>query len=341
VSAAELDSSFRIENRIALSGSDERGQELMTMRAVALTQVPGALEVTEVDMPHPEAGELLVKVAASSVNGFDISTAAGYLQGMMEHRFPLIPGKDFAGTVEAVGEGVEGYAAGDAVFGAVAKLHLGTGSMAQYVSVPAAVGVAHLPEGVSVRDAGALGLAGTAAVDGLALLGPLEGKTVLISGATGGVGALAVQLATSQGARVIATARFGAESDFVSTLTGAEVHLVDYTQDLPVQVKELAPGGVDAVLHLAGDLVELTALVRDGGAVASALTAPEAPQGRTLRTAMIWSNPTEDTLSALASKVAAGALTVPVTSTYDLEQAAEAFAAFGAGTLGKIALTVA
>jgi NADPH:quinone reductase-like Zn-dependent oxidoreductase len=316
-------------------------EELMIMRAVALTQVPGALEVTEVDTPRPDAGELLVRVVASSVNGFDLGTAAGHLQGVMEHRFPLIPGKDFAGTVEALGEGVEGFTAGDAVFGVVTKAYLGTGSMAQYVTVPAAVGVARLPDGVSVRDAGALGLAGTAAVDGLAALGPIEGSTVLISGATGGVGALAVQLAAGRGPRVIATAKPGPEAEFVSGLTDAKVQLVDYAEDVTAQVRELAPDGVDAVLHLAGDLAELTALARDGGAVASALAVPEAPEDRKLQTSMIWSNPTVDTLSMLAGQVAAGALSVPVSSVFDLEQAAEAFAAFGAGTVGKIALTVA
>jgi ABC-2 type transport system permease protein len=142
---------------------------------------------------------------------------------MMEHRFPLIPGKDFAGTVEAVGAGVEGFTVGDAVFGVVTKAHLGTGSMAQYVAVPGAIGIAHRLDGVSLRDAGALGLAGTAAFDGLALLGPLEGATVLISGATGGVGAIAVQLAAARGARVIATAKPGSESGFVSALTAVSV----------------------------------------------------------------------------------------------------------------------
>lgn len=65
------------------------------MRAVTLARVPGSPEVTEVAVPRPEAGEVLVKVAASSVNGFDLGTVAGYPQDMMEHRFPLIPGKDF------------------------------------------------------------------------------------------------------------------------------------------------------------------------------------------------------------------------------------------------------
>lgn len=169
------------------------------MRALIVHSVPTAPTVAETPVPRPEAGELLVKVEASSVNGFDAATAAGYLQGMMEHRFPLVLGKDFAGTVEAVGEDVTGFAAGDAVFGVVAKPFLGTGSLAEYVTVPAGYGVARIPAGVSVSDAGALGLAGAAAVDSLDAVDPKAGETVLIAGATGGVGAIAVQYAAARG----------------------------------------------------------------------------------------------------------------------------------------------
>jgi NADPH:quinone reductase-like Zn-dependent oxidoreductase len=210
--------------------------------------------------------------------------------------------------------------------------------MAQYVTVPAAIGVARRPDGITERDAGALGLAGRAAFE--LALGPIAGSTVLISGATGGVGALAAQFAVARGARVIATAKPGPEAEPVSALTDTDVLFVDYTQDVTAQVRAIAPGGVDTVLHLAGDLAELTALARDGGAVASALATPEASEDRKLQTTMIWANPSAVTLSILAEQVATGTLSVPVTSAYDLEQAAEAFAAFGAGTLGKIALTV-
>jgi NADPH:quinone reductase-like Zn-dependent oxidoreductase len=89
---------------------------------------------------------------------------------MMEHRFPLVIGKDYAGIVEPVGEGVDTFAVGDTVFGVVMKPFLGTGSLAQYVAVPAADGVARVPEGLSVRDAGVLGLAGVAALDSMKVL---------------------------------------------------------------------------------------------------------------------------------------------------------------------------
>lgn len=289
--------------------------------------------MTEVDTPRPAAGELLVRVVSSSVNGFDAATAAGYLQGMMEHRFPLVVGKDFAGTVEALGEGVEGFAVGDSVFGVVMKPFLGAGSLAEYVTVSATHGVAHVPDGLSVREAGALGLAGTAALDIVNAVDLDKGETVLISGATGGVGALAVQLAVARGARVIATARPGAEAEFVTGLTDAEV--VDFSGDLDAQVRALVPNGVDTVLHLAGDGDQLAGLLRPGGRFASTLGV--IPEDVTAFSVM--ADPTPQTLAQLAADAASGVLRVPVTTTFPLARVDEAFAAFGAGTLGKVAIT--
>src|SRR5437899_17259 len=124
------------------------------MRAVVVDTVPATLQVSDVQTPRPEAGEVLVAVASASVNGFDVSVAAGYVQGAMEHRFPLVLGKDFAGTITELGEGVEGFAVGDQVFGVVMKPVLQVGTLAQYVTVPGAYGLARIPEGLSVRDAG-------------------------------------------------------------------------------------------------------------------------------------------------------------------------------------------
>ena len=311
------------------------------MRAVTLDSVPAAPTVTEVDTPRPEAGELLVKVAAASVNGFDLAVAAGYMHGMMEHRFPLVLGKDFAGTVEALGAGVEGFAVGDAVFGVVMKPFLGTGSLAEYVTVSAGYGVAPLPAGLAVADAGALGVAGVTAVDSLNAVALAEGETVLISGAGGGVGSLAVQLAAARGARVIATARPGEQTDFVTGLTGtdAAVHVVDFTSDLEAQVRAIAANGVDAVLHLAGDGAQLVGLLRPGGQIASpAGLSPDAVKDPDVTVHPIMADPNASTLTALAEQVASGALRVPVTATYPLERATEAFTAFSSGTPGKIAV---
>lgn len=312
------------------------------MRAVTLDSVPASPSVTDVAEPRPEAGEVLVKVAASSINGFDAATAAGYLQQLMEHRFPLVPGKDFAGTVAAVGEGVDGLAVGDPVFGVVMKPFLGAGSLAEYVTVPAGYGVARIPDGLSVAHAGALGLAGTAALDSVNAAAPNAGETVLVSGATGGVGALVVQIAAARGARVIATARPGEETDFVRSLTDAEVHVADYSGDLADQVRAVAPDGVDAVVHLAGDGTQLVGLLRPGGRIVSTLGfGPDAVEGQDVTAISVMADANPATLATLAADVASGALQVLVTATYPLEQTPKAFADFGSGALGKLAITLA
>jgi NADPH2:quinone reductase len=222
-----------------------------TMLAMVTDDYGAALHLAERPRPEPGPGEVLVRVQAASVNGFDVAVAAGRLRGMMEHSFPAGVGKDFAGTVEAIGEGVSGFAAGDRVFGVVMKPTVRDGSFAQYVTVPEAIGIAHLPDRLDVSVAGALGLAGTAAIQALDALQLLAGELVLVAGATGGGGALAVQLAAASGAVVIATGQPGPDEKFFREL-GA-THVADYREDLAGAVRAVAPKGVDAALHLAGD----------------------------------------------------------------------------------------
>src|SRR5215217_221306 len=133
------------------------------MRAVALHDVGSAPTLTELPVREPGAGELLVRVAASSVNGFDIAVTEGWIREFMEYRFPVVLGKDFAGTVEATGPDVSRFAVGDEGYG-----------------------VARRPPALDTETAGALGLAGSAAATALEALALKEGQTLLISGATGG-----------------------------------------------------------------------------------------------------------------------------------------------------------
>ena len=306
------------------------------MRAFALLSSDTEPAVTEVADPAPGPGEVLVRVVASSLNGFDASVAAGRLHGMMEHRFPVVLGKDFAGTVEAVGEGVSRFAPGDAVFGVVMKPHLGDGGIGELLVVDQDTCITAVPDGVDLPAAGALGLAGTAAVDALAAADLQPGRTVLVSGATGGVGALAVQYAVATGATVLATARPGEEADFVTGL-GAQ-HTVDHTGDVPAQVRAIAPDGVDAVLHLAGDGAALADLLAPGGRIASTLGygAEQHPAA-----VFVMANPSAETLQRLAADVAAGRVRVPITATYPLEQAPQALVDYGRGAVGKLAIQVA
>lgn len=305
------------------------------MRAFVVPSADAQPTVTEVPDPTPGPGEILVRVVASSLNGFDLSVASGYLQGMMEHRFPVVLGKDFAGNVEAVGEGVTRFAPGDAVLGVVTKPHLGDGGFGELLVVSEGDFVTAVPEGLDLRSAGALGLAGTAALDTLAAAGVRAGQTVLVSGATGGVGALAVQYAAAEGATVIATARPGEEADFVTAL-GAQ-HTVDYTGDVPAQVRAIAPNGVDAIVHLAGDGAELAGLLTPGGKIGSTMGygAEQNPAA-----AFVMANPSADTLGRLAADAAGGRIRVPVTVTYSLDEVPRAFEDFRSGTRGKICIQI-
>ena len=179
-----------------------------TMRAVALDDFGAPPALRELPVPQPGPGEVLVRVQASSVNGFDGAVAAGYLRGMMEYRFPVVLGKDVAGTVAALGAGAARFGVGDRVFGVVMPPALGPGGWGEYVAVAEGFLAAVLPA-LDLATAGALGLAGAAALAAVDAVAPTAGEPVLIAGATGGVGALAIQLAKARGATVLATARPG------------------------------------------------------------------------------------------------------------------------------------
>ena len=305
-----------------------------TMLAMVTDDYGAPLRLAERPRPEPGSGEVQVRVQAASVNGFDVAVAAGRLRGMMEHSFPAGLGKDFAGTVEAIGEGVSGFAAGDRVFGVVMKPTVRDGSFAQYVTVPEAIGIAHLPDRLDVSVAGALGLAGTAAIQALDALQLRAGELVLVAGATGGVGALAVQLAAASGAVVIATGQPGPDEKFLREL-GA-THVADYREDLAGAVPALAPKGVDAALHLAGDGSQLAALVRPGGRLVSTLGfSPEQAGERQLSVTAVMANPDAQTLARLAILATSSRLRVPVQATYPLEELPRALADFTGGDQGQ------
>ena len=310
------------------------------MRAFVLPDVGWTPVVSDVPVPEPGDGEVRVKVRAASVNGFDLAVAGGLLQGAMEHRFPVVLGKDFAGVVDAAGAGVQDYAVGDRVFGVVVKPFLGDGSFAEYVTVPVGVALARIPDGVSFAQAGALGLAGAAAADSFDAAPIAAGTVVLIAGATGGVGSQAVQLAARAGAHVVATAHTDAERQHVTDLGATAT--VDYTGDVPAQVRELHPDGVDVVLHFAGDPAALAAAVRAGGIFVSTI-AQSAEQVAAPHASFVsvFATPSPQTLDRLATHQATRHTHVVVERTYRLDDAPDAMSHFRAGTLGKLVILVA
>lgn len=309
------------------------------MRAFALTGFGAAPEIIDVAMPEPAEGEVRVRVHAASVNGFDLSVAKGRLEGMMEHRFPVVLGKDFAGTVDAVGPGVSGYTVGDRVFGVVTKPYLGDGSFAECVTVPAAVGLAKLPDDVDFIEGAALGLAGTAAVDAVDAAGLGQDTIVLVAGATGGVGQQALQLAVRGGAQAIATATSEEEKGLVTRL-GA-IATVDYTGDVVAQVRGLYPDGVDAAFGFAGDPSVLVGAVKPGGRLVSTLImSPDDIPTQDVQVVAIYATPSAETLGRLAQNEAGQHTSVTVQRVYDLAETPKAFEDFASGTRGKLVITV-
>jgi NADPH:quinone reductase len=309
------------------------------MRAVVTADLGSPAALADVDLPTPGPGEMRIKVRASSLNGFDNAMVNGWIAQFMEHRYPATLGRDFAGTVDEVGEGVTAYAPGDHVFGVVLTQPLHAGGFAEYLVIPEDHNVAPIPDGLDHSTAGALGLAGSAGIACLEAIQPASGETVLVSGATGGVGAVFSQLAAARGATIIATAKPGEEEAYVRE-HGA-TYAVDYTGDLAAQVRAIAPDGVDAVVHLAGDPVALASLLKSGGRFTTLLNGdPGQDADRGIASSPTMATPHRAVLERLAGDVVAGRIRVPVQRTYALAEVPQAFADFAAGTIGKLAVTI-
>lgn len=315
------------------------------MRAFALTSADQPATLIDLPDPRVPAATVRIRVRAASVNGFDLFQANGYLFAMMEHQFPTIIGRDFAGVVDGVGEGRTDLAVGDAVFGFVSAMPpLHEGTYAELLSGGHELVLALKPAGLSFEVAAALPLVGATALDAVDAIEAGPGATVLVVGATGGVGSLAVQFAAQRGASVIATAKAGADDAFVRAL-GA-VDTVDYTGgDVAEAIRARYPAGIDALIDVVdrGDaFTQMTALVRHGGRIATTLSAADVDglAARGIRATNITGAPTPEKLAALADQVATGTLRVEVQQTFPLADAPAAFAAFTAGTRGKLVLTV-
>jgi NADPH:quinone reductase len=306
------------------------------MRALTLDSfdVPPALRD---DLPEPafDNNELLVRVHASSVNPVDVFIAAGALKDMLEHDFPVTVGRDFAGVVEQVGAGVSRHEIGDEVFGFVlhANPAVHAGSWAERIAI-AEDNVAAKPQSLDFALAGAAPLAALTAIAALDALAPAAGETVLVVGASGGVGSFFVQLAADAGAVVIAPA-LAEDHDYLLGLGVSEV--VDRNGDLGAAVRERHPDGVDAILDVVFQAPD-TSILKDGGRLASPLGAAGEGPGRF----NVMAQSTSANLQRLAGLLDARTLRVPIQHSYGLDHAGEALQALPAThTQGKLGLTIA
>ncbi|MBF4613296.1 NADP-dependent oxidoreductase [Curtobacterium sp. VKM Ac-1376] len=305
------------------------------MKAARFHEVggPEVLRIEDVETPAPEAGQVRLRVAASAFSAADNGMRAGFLPIPIE--LPHVPGYDVSGTVDALGEGVDGLTVGDAV---IAFLPMERdGGAAEYVIAPADAVVA-APTSIPLADAAGLPSVALTAWQALFDDGRLEaGQRVLIVGAGGVVGKYAIQLAVRAGVHVTATA--SPRSIGAVRAAGADEVIDHTTTDVQTAVTE----PVDVLLNLAPidpeEFAALVSLVRDGGAVVSttAFMATPGDETRGVRAATVFVLRNRERLTELVSLVDAGALTVEGTRRITLDELPALHAEASAGRVtGKV-----
>lgn len=244
------------------------------MKALVAREYTTLDGVVVTDVPQPDAGpgEVLVKVEAAALNPLDLALITGAMKDVFPVEHPLVVGMDAAGTVAEVGAGVTAYTPGDPVVAFSGQ----AGAVAEYTVVAVGPHLAKRPAGLAAPRAAAIPESGMTATCLLRAVGLAAGESVLVVGATGGIGLYAVQLAASLGAKVIATAT-SSDADYVREL-GAQ-GTVDYKAgDVAEQTLRQVPDGVDVVVDLInrGDALSTTArALRDGGRLVSPLFGPQ------------------------------------------------------------------
>ncbi|MEU1547533.1 NADP-dependent oxidoreductase [Nocardia sp. NPDC005745] len=296
---------------------------------------PDVLRYEDVDEPVPGTGQVRVRVAATTFNSVDGNIRAGFMQGPMPLTLPHTPGLDVAGTIDALGEGVDGLGIGDQVVGFLPFVD--DGASAEYVLAPAE-SLAAAPTSIPLADAAALPVVGLTAWQALFDHAELKaGQRILISGAGGAVGGYAVQLAKTAGAYVIAT---GSPRSGEHVKAAGADEVIDHTT---TEVTTAVTDPVDIVLNLApispAEFTALTGLVRDGGVVVGTTVWMPAPadEERGVRAIDVFVRSDAKQLSELVARVDRGELIVDVSERVPLTDLASVHARAAAGTLsGKV-----
>jgi NADPH:quinone reductase-like Zn-dependent oxidoreductase len=299
------------------------------MKAIVVHEYggPEVLKFEEYPDPVPGPGEVLVRVAAASVNPIDYKRRAGLTKDFYPMTFPGLIGVDVAGTVVKVGPGVEGFSAGDQVFA------MADNTYAELCVVKAAV-LAKVPKGLDLIEAAALPLVTTTGNQLLAATEIKAGQTVMVVGAVGNVGRSAVFTAKERGATVIAGV-LKRQMDEAKTVGADQV----VATDDETAIAKLPP--LDAVADAVGGRTaeKLIAKVKPGGVFATVLEAPQnAAQYTSVKVAHVFSKFDRKTLESMAEAVRDGKLVIPIGKKLPLSKAAEAQAMAEKGGIGKILL---
>ncbi len=312
------------------------------MRAAAIDHAgdSSVLTLHTLPVPKPDAGEVVIAVDTAGVGIWDIGIRR-HPEQIQHSTFPLVLGTDGAGTIAAVGSAVHEFKPGDRVY-AYSWDNPKGGFYAEYVAVPAER-VGHLPKGLTLAQAGGLATTALTALQGTDdALHLKPGETVIIHGASGGVGSLAVQFAKLRGARVLATATVEDGVAFVKQL-GADLVVDGRTGDIVGAARHFAPNGIDAVLGLANgeSLERCIDTLRPGGRVAypNGVRPPKARPGVSPTAYDAIAGPRE--YERLNRAIEQAHLQVPIAAEYPLADAAQAHQRLEAGhLLGKVVLRI-
>jgi NADPH:quinone reductase len=314
-----------------------------TMKAAAIARFgpPSALMLHEVPVPEPGPREVLIAIDTAGVGSWDASIRDGSWRKPGSTRFPLVPGVDGAGTIVAKGKNTQRVRLGDRVYAYEFGNPHG-GFYAEFAAVHAN-NVARVPKGLGLRSAGAVATTGLTALQAIDALGLRPRQTVLVFGASGAVGTIAVQLAVQRGAQVIATASGAAAARLVRSL-GAQ-RVIDARQPKSLeQLRRFAPDGLDGVLAFAGgdDLERCLDFVRPKGRVIHPNGVEPIPRKRrtlTVRSFDAIANPRE--FAKLNRHIADGGIRVPIAASYPLGKAAQAHRRLARGrVLGRMVLRI-
>lgn len=277
------------------------------------------------DKPEAGEGEVLVRVKAAGVNPVDAAVAKGMLKDAIPGEFPLIPGWDVAGVVEETGYAARRFQAGDEVYAYARRPLIKHGTFAEYIALPEAY-LAERPTNISIEEAGGIPLVGLTAYQSIFDFGELKkNQTILILGASGGVGTLAIQLAKSVEANVIGVAS-KANHDYMKDL-GTDI-TIDYNDHhVGEAVQKVQPEGVDLIFHCSrGDSftqVMETGVLKDGGKIAS-ITKSKPDINDDIEFKYVFVEPNSEQLEHIAALADNGKIKVPISKTYSLEETGEA-----------------
>lgn len=302
-------------------------QNVTLMNAVIFETFGGAdvLKITKVPKPEPADQEVLIKLTHTSVNPVDSKIRLGYLQGMLPHMLPIIPGWDAAGVVEAVGRNVKNWKQGDRVVAYTRLPVVHSGTYAEFISLPETY-LAKLKETVSFESAAGVPLVSLTAMQALTQYTPVRpGQKVLVLNGAGGVGSFAIQFANQLGAEVTATTS-SKNVDYVQSL-GAK-HIIDYTKTNLSDLAKNSPAQYDFILDGIGgeSLAQAWPLLKNGGQLVSIVETPSEDLAKRhgVKAVFHFVSPDGAALQAIVDGIASGATKLPAYQVRSVKDAVDA-----------------